>query len=109
MILQLIPQIEMQTSKGRGFANFLVDRGMDFDNEWIVFLDSGEIWSFLNKDVRIPKNVTYGRDGGDKEESESPKPKEEKVYTATCEKCADDFDYTRWTFTGYECPRCVAK
>lgn len=51
----------MRTPKGDGFANFLVDRGMDFDNEWIVFLNTGEIWSFLNKDVRLDSNFTYGR------------------------------------------------
>lgn len=61
MILQLNPPIELETPKGHGYANFLVDRGMDFDNEWIVFLDSGEIWSFLNRDVRLCKNVTFGR------------------------------------------------
>lgn len=61
MILQLDPVIPLQTPKGHGYANFLVDRGMDFDNEWIVFLDNGEIWSFLNKDVRLVKNITFGR------------------------------------------------
>lgn len=61
MILQLNPPIPMQTPKGHGFANFLVDRGMEFDNEWIIFLDNGEIWSFLNRDVRLEKNVTFDR------------------------------------------------
>lgn len=61
MLLQLNPPIPMNTPKGHGYANFLVDRGMEFDNEWIVFQDSGEIWSFLNRDVRLEKNITYGR------------------------------------------------
>lgn len=61
MILQLNPQIELNTQKGHGYANFLIDRGMEFDIEWIVFLDSGEIWSFQNRDVRLEKNITYGR------------------------------------------------
>lgn len=60
-MLQLNPQIPMVTPKGRGYANFLIDRGMEFDNEWIVFLENGEIWSFLNSDVRLEKNYTYGR------------------------------------------------
>jgi len=61
MILQLSPQIEMQTPKGHGFANFMIDRGMDFDIEWVVFLDDGQIWSFQNRDVRLEKNVTFSR------------------------------------------------
>lgn len=51
----------MHTSRGHGYANFLVDRGMDFDNEWVVFLDNGEVWSFLNRDVQVESNITYGR------------------------------------------------
>lgn len=60
-MIQLNPPIRMITPKGKGYANFLVDRGMDFDNEWIVFLDNGEIWSFLNSKVRVDNNFTYGR------------------------------------------------
>jgi hypothetical protein len=65
MILQLAPPVPMKTPKGHGFAHFLVDRGMEFDNEWIVFQDSGEIWSWLNRDVKLETNITYGRTGRD--------------------------------------------
>ena len=51
----------MTTPKGDGFANFLVDRGVEFDNEWVVFLNNGEIWSFINREVRLEKNITFGR------------------------------------------------
>jgi hypothetical protein len=61
MMLQLNPPVPMLTPKGKGYANFLVDRGMEFDNEWIVFLDNGQIWSFLNDCVKIPSNFTYNR------------------------------------------------
>lgn len=61
MILQLNPPIPMTTPKGDGFANFLVDRGVEFDNEWVVFLNNGEIWSFINREVRLEKNITFGR------------------------------------------------
>ena len=60
-MIQLNPPIPMITPKGKGYANFLVDRGMEFDNEWIVFLENGEIWSFLNTEVRLESNYTYGR------------------------------------------------
>ncbi len=62
MIIQLNPAIRMNTPKGPGYANFLIDRGMDLDNEWIVFLDNTEIWSFLNDKVRVDKNYTYNRE-----------------------------------------------
>lgn len=65
MILQLNPPIPLQTPHGPGYANFLVDRGMEFDNEWIVFLQNGEIWSFLNRDVRLENNITYSRKNDD--------------------------------------------
>ncbi len=61
MILQLNPPIPMITPKGQGYANFLVDRGMEFNNEWIVFLETGEIWSFQNDKVRLEPNYTYDR------------------------------------------------
>ena len=61
MMLQLDPPVPMKTPKGKGYANFLVDRGIEFDNEWVVFLENGEIWSFLNHEVRLEKNYTYGR------------------------------------------------
>ena len=61
MILQLNPPVPMTTPRGKGYANFLVDRGMEIDNEWIVFLETGQIWSFLNRDVRLETNITYGR------------------------------------------------
>jgi len=66
MILQLNPPIPLKTPKGSGFAHFLVDHGIEFDNEWVVFLDNSEIWSFLNRDVRLENNYTYGRKGNEK-------------------------------------------
>lgn len=61
MILELQTPIPMITPKGSGFAHFLIDHGKENDNEWIIFLDNGEIWSFLNPEVRLKKNYTYGR------------------------------------------------
>jgi hypothetical protein len=62
LILQLNPPIPMITPKGKGYANFLIDRGIEFDNEWIVFLENCEIWSFLNNQVRLESNYTYKRE-----------------------------------------------
>jgi len=54
----------MMTPKGSGYANFLIERGMEFDLEWVVFLDNKEVWSFQNRDVRLDSNITFGRVDG---------------------------------------------
>lgn len=52
----------LDTPKGQALAKFLIDRGIDSDNEWICIINStGEIWSFDNSDVRACKNITIGR------------------------------------------------
>ncbi len=61
MILQLNPIISMMTSKGHGYANFLMDSGEEGDLYWIVFLDNCEIWTFKNSEVRLSKNISLGR------------------------------------------------
>lgn len=62
MIVQLNPPLPLLTPKGSGLAHFLIDYGPEFDLHWTVFLDnSGECWTFGNRDVRATKNVTLGR------------------------------------------------
>jgi hypothetical protein len=61
-MLQLNPQIPVLTSKGKGWAFFMIDRSQEHDLEWVVFLDNtGECWVFNNKDIRIQKNYTFNR------------------------------------------------
>ncbi len=62
MILQLSPTLEMDTPKGRGHAEFLIDYGPEADLLWVVVLHAGgEIWTFRNKDVRATSNISIGR------------------------------------------------
>lgn len=51
----------MLTPKGHGYAYFVDDPGFDHDLIWTVFLDTGEIWSFRNREVRAVENYTQGR------------------------------------------------
>lgn len=61
MILQLNPPLPMTTSKGQGFAHFLIDYSQEHDLIWVVFMkDTGQCWSFPNKDVRLDANFTLG-------------------------------------------------
>ena len=61
MILQLNPTIPLITPKGKGFAHFLIDYSQEHSLIWVVFLnETGECWSFPNKDVRLDQNLTLG-------------------------------------------------
>ncbi len=52
----------MNTPKGEGFAQFLLDYGPESDLYWVVFMtETGEMWTFANKLVRASKNFTLGR------------------------------------------------
>ena len=63
MILQLNPIISMETPRGHGYANFLIDSGEEGEIYWIVFLDNLEIWTYRNSEVRLSKHITLGRYG----------------------------------------------
>lgn len=61
MILQLDPPLPLKTSKGDGWAHFMIDYGMEHHIMWVVFLDdTGQCWTFQNPDVRLDPNWTVG-------------------------------------------------
>ncbi|CAO3432729.1 hypothetical protein [Azospirillum doebereinerae] len=61
-MLQLNPPLPMDTPKGSALAHFLIDYGPEHDLCWVCFQDeSGECWTWSNRDVRAPKNITMGR------------------------------------------------
>lgn len=61
-MIQLNPTIPPITFWGNGWVFFMIDRSQEHDLEWVVFLDnSGECWTFRNKDIRIQKNYTLSR------------------------------------------------
>jgi hypothetical protein len=62
MFTQLSPPIPLWTlSHGAGLAHGVIDYGPDFDLLWVVFMQSGEIWTLGNSDVRGVENATLGR------------------------------------------------
>jgi hypothetical protein len=62
VILQLSPVLEVDTPKGRGHAEFLLDYGPEADLLWVVVMrDTGEIWTFRNADLRATANISIGR------------------------------------------------
>lgn len=62
MILQLNPQIPLETPKGKAQAIALLDYSEEHDLMWVCVLDAGgEIWVYRNADVRGCTNITMGR------------------------------------------------
>jgi hypothetical protein len=60
-LLQLEPSLPLITPKGRGRAVVLIDYGIEENLLWVVFLDeTGECWTFPNKDIRAEANITMG-------------------------------------------------
>jgi hypothetical protein len=61
MITQLNPPLPLQTPKGAAWAVAIIDYGPDWDLCWITFVaNSGECWTFHNKDIRQTSNLTFG-------------------------------------------------
>lgn len=61
-IIQLDPQIPMSCPKGEGFAILLIDYSQDHDLYWTIAInETGELWTFANREVRMQKNITIGR------------------------------------------------
>lgn len=61
MLMQLNPPLPLETPKGKAWAVALIDYGPHWDLQWITFLrDSGECWTFQNRDIRQEANYTFG-------------------------------------------------
>lgn len=65
-MLQLDPPVPLDTPKGPAVAHVLIDYGREYDLLWVCFTDeTGECWTWTNKEVRLRRNVTMGtRTGG---------------------------------------------
>ncbi len=62
MILRLDPPIPISTPKGLGLAHALIDYGCEHDLLWMCFQDdTGECWTWTNRDIRAQRNITMGR------------------------------------------------
>lgn len=62
MITQLNPPLPLETSKGGGWAHFVIDYGPESALLWVVFMDSdGACWTVPNPEVRMCFNWTMGR------------------------------------------------
>lgn len=60
-MLRLDPPIWLETPNGRALAHFIVDRGIEFDNEWVCVHADGAVISWMNPVIRVSSNFTLGR------------------------------------------------
>lgn len=56
------PPLPLDTPKGSSLCHFVIDYGVEHDLLWVCAIDAtGECWTFRNRDIRFPKNLTMGR------------------------------------------------
>jgi hypothetical protein len=62
VVTRIDPPIPVLTPKGKALAHFLIDYGFEHDLYWVCFQDeTGECWTWSNKDIRAQNNITAGR------------------------------------------------
>ena len=62
MLVQLNPPLPLETSKGGGWAHFVIDYGPESALLWVVFMDEdGACWTVPKAEVRMSFNWTLGR------------------------------------------------
>lgn len=62
MLTQLNPPLPLITPKGKAWAHIVIDYGQEHDLLWVCFQDeTGECWTWNNRDIRIQENITMGR------------------------------------------------
>lgn len=62
MLTQLNPPLPLITPKGKAWAHIVIDYGQEHDLLWVCFQDeTGECWTWSNREVRIQDNITMGR------------------------------------------------
>jgi hypothetical protein len=55
-------RIEVETPKGNGIIWLVIDYGHETDTIYTVILDdSGEMWQYTHKEIKVKKNITFGR------------------------------------------------
>jgi hypothetical protein len=68
LITRIDPPLPLYTPKGKALAHFLIDYGFEHDLYWVCFQDeTGECWTWNNKDIKAQNNITAGRSNIQKE------------------------------------------
>ena len=55
-------RIDVVTPKGDGIIWLVTEYGHETDTIYTVIIDeTGELWQFTHKDIKVRKNITFGR------------------------------------------------
>jgi len=64
MIYEPHNRLEVNTPRGKGTVWLVTDYGHETDTVYTVIIDkTGEMWQFTHKELRVRKNITFGRHG----------------------------------------------
>ena len=62
IIFEPANQLEVDTPKGRASVWLVTEYGTETEKVFTCIIkETGEIWEFTNKDVRVINNITFGR------------------------------------------------
>lgn len=62
MLTELREPLPVITPKGKAFARYIIDYGMESNLLFVCFQDdTGECWTWGTPDIRLQNNITLGR------------------------------------------------
>lgn len=68
-IIELQNRVEVETPKGKGFLWLCTDYGTETSKVFTVIQDSGLIWEWQPKDIKVKDNITFNRINNESEKS----------------------------------------
>jgi len=60
-ILELQNRVEVDTPKGTGFIFLVTEYGTETSKLFTVIQDSGQIWEWQPKDIKVKDNISFNR------------------------------------------------
>jgi hypothetical protein len=60
-ILELQNRIDVETPKGNGVVLLVTEFGTETSKVFTVIQNSGEIWEWQSKDIKVKDNITFSR------------------------------------------------
>lgn len=62
MIFEPKNRLDVQTPKGDGIVWLVTDYGHETDSIYTIIInETGEIWQFTHKDLKVKSNITFKR------------------------------------------------